>query len=127
MDNVQIIVPSIRKGIFLCIVFIAEGRVKILNFFYMKMKQKIKTVVTHTNISKDSDNFVHLDNQPNKKTLLPATIRKPPINGSREMLRVQQRATTEMMKARMRMMRPMIIRAATACAHAARQQAKNYF
>lgn len=53
-----------------------------------------------------------------KEGLLPAKISRPPIKGSIGMLRVQQRATNEMMKAMMRMMRPMIIRAATAWAHA---------
>lgn len=53
-----------------------------------------------------------------KESLLPAKISRPPIKGSIGMLRVQQRATNEMMKAMMRMMRPMIIRAATAWAHA---------
>lgn len=41
-------------------------------------------------------------------------MRRTPINGKSGILRVQQRATQEMMKAMMRMMRPMIISAATA-------------
>lgn len=43
------------------------------------------------------------------------------------MLRVQQRATKEMMKAMMTMMRPMIISAATAWAHAGERTKKKTF
>ena len=50
--------------------------------------------------------------------ILPTTISRTPIKGSRVMLSVQHRATQEMMKAMMRMRRPMIIRAATAWAQA---------
>lgn len=55
-----------------------------------------------------------ISEQTKKQSLLPAKISRPPMKGSRGMLREQQRATNEMMKAMMRMMRPMIIRAATA-------------
>lgn len=56
----------------------------------------------------------------NRKVLcfLPVMKSRAPMTGRRLMLRVQQRAIQEMMKAMMRMMRPMIIRAATAWAQA---------
>lgn len=50
--------------------------------------------------------------------ILPTTINSTPMKGRRVMFSEQQRATQEMMKATMRMRRPMIISAATAWAQA---------
>lgn len=53
------------------------------------------------------------------KVSSPTTISRIPTKGSRGMLREQQSATQETMKATMRTRRPMIMRAATALAQAA--------
>lgn len=50
--------------------------------------------------------------------ILPTMNKRIPTTGRREKFSVAQRATQEMMKAMMRMSRPMIIRAATAWAQA---------